>query len=556
MRVSPGSRASRTSRRLFQRSVAIALVAVATPVVAIGLETAASASTTITSVVVSGTQAAPSITVTGSGFGSVATLGTPYTPDPGCGVVTGKDYDTNFNFANDTRGWLAGRGTGLPGENCIGVLFDSYSNTQIVFHLGDNYTTSFYLLAAGDAFTMSVLGTTFSGNVASIVPATAAPVAPSITVDQSAAWVFSIVNPYSAPLTNVSATLHAVANGSTPLAFNDTNMPGCVPGGGNSEVCTLANIPAHSSQSFKAFVDGAGLTLGNTITGDITVSSNEANAASGVLGTVTIVACGNGCVIGVAKPGVPISSSAGPPTVAQPTQQIVTLPGNNAAAPPVGVTLKSLNPGPQTSAADKQLCPVVGVKCSGQISVIGGDFRKYNDRANPIRIQILMKWTKPIPKGRMILSKLVGPPIQLPTCVQKNKLYNTPCAKPETTSGSLAGHNLITRDIVLFVGTDPHVGRRATNLPDAPTAVKAVAATKSATVTWKAPVVTNGAITGYLVTPHLGRVLKLPISVGSTVRKRVVKGLLTGKAYTFTVQAKNIHGLSYASLPSGVIKPK
>ena len=86
--------------------------------------------------------------------------------------------------------------------------------------------------------------------------------------------------------------------------------------------------------------------------------------------------------------------------------------------------------------------------------------------------------------------------------------------------------------------------------------MKAVAATKSATVTWKPPVVTNGAITGYVITPRLGRVLKLPVSVGATVRKRAIKGLLTGKSYTFVVQAKNVHGISYASIPSVAVRIK
>ena len=58
----------------------------------------------------------------------------------------------------------------MSGDNCIGVLFDSYSNTQVVFHLGDNYANFGYLLAAGDAFTMNVLGASLSGHVTSIVP--------------------------------------------------------------------------------------------------------------------------------------------------------------------------------------------------------------------------------------------------------------------------------------------------------------------------------------------------------------------------------------------------
>ena len=149
-----------------------------------------------------------------------------------------------------------------------------------------------------------------------------------------------------------------------------------------------------------------------------------------------------------------------------------------------------------------------------------------------------------------------GPPIQLAACVRENGLDDTPCVLPEVVSGSAASHNLITTDTIFFVGNDPHVSRRASNVPDAPTAVKATAGKKSATVTWKPPSVTNGPITGYLITPRLGRVALLPVTVPATSTKRTVTGLVTGKTYDFTVQAKNRHGISYASILSNAIRAK
>ena len=547
----------RTLTGLFRRPVILlSLLALAIPAVLLGSETAASASPSITSVVVGGTQAAPSITVNGSGFGSdVSALGTAYPFPPDCtGLETGLDYGNNFHFKNDTQNWEAGRGTHQLGDNCIGVLFTAYSNTQIVFTLGSNYTTSSYHLVAGDNFTMHVLTATFAGHVPFIIPPTNPPVAATITPGQTATWAITIVNPYDSPMTSVNATLHAFADGSTPLAFADAGMPGCSADAELDENCALPDIPAHSSQSFEAFVTTGTLGVGTAISGDISVASNETATTNGTLGTVTIVACGAACVIGVADPGTPLASSPGPPTDTHPTKQIVTLPGNNPDAPPVAVTLNSVNPGPKTTTFDKQLCPLSGIKCSGQISVIGGNFTKYNSKAHPIRIQIVMKWKTAIPPGRMIMTKLVGPPVQLPPCVVKQGLYNTPCAKPEVKTGSLATKNLTTIDTIFFVGTDPHVARRAANVPDAPTAVKAVAAKKSAVVTWKAPVVTNGPITGYIVTPHLGRVA-LPL-INVTGLKRTVTGLVTGKSYTFTVAAKNRHGISYQSIASKAIKVK
>jgi hypothetical protein len=507
--------------------------------------------------VVSGTQAAPSITVNGSGFGAdVSALGTAYANPSDCGgSFTGSDYNNNFIFDNVTQDWSAGRGTGQLGDNCIGVIISSYSNTQIVFTLGSNFSIFSYPMKAGDAFTMTVLGTVFNGSVPVIVPATIPPAGATVTQGQRAAWTFTVANPYDVTMSSLSASFSVLANGEAPVNADFASMPGCGLDEGGSPYCPLADLAPHTSTTVSLIVFSTGLDVGATIDGDVRVDSNIASSATGILGTVTVGGCGSACTTGAATPGDPVSSQSGPTTDAHPTKQTVTLPAGDG--PPVAVTLKSVNPGPSTSASDKQLCPTTGNKCSGQISVIGGDFSKYNDRAHPVKIQVVMHWSKqPIPKGRMLMTKLVGPPITLPTCVKKNNLYNTPCAKPEVVSGSLATHNLITVDVILFVGTDPHIGRRASTVPDAPTAIKAVAGKKSATVTWKAPIVTNGAITGYLLTPHLGKTAKPIISVKGTGTKKVVSGLTTGKSYTFTLQAKNAHGISFASIASKAVKIK
>ena len=138
----------------------------------------------------------------------------------------------------------------------------------------------------------------------------------------------------------------------------------------------------------------------------------------------------------------------------------------------------------------------------------------------------------------------------------KKGLYNTPCVKPEVITGSAAHHDLTSTDTIYFVGTDPHVARRASNTPDAPTAVKATAAKKSAVLQWKVPIVTNGPITGYLVTPRLGKVARPPVNFKGTATKHTVTGLVTGKTYTFTVSAKNLHGISLPSIASNSVKVK
>src|SRR5664279_2521433 len=117
---SSGSRVSRrtTSKRnlteVFRRPVILlSLVALAIPAVLLGSETAASANPSIASVVVGGTQGAPTITVNGSAFGAdPSALGTAYPNPTDCvGSFTGFDYANNFQFMNDTENWSAGRGT-------------------------------------------------------------------------------------------------------------------------------------------------------------------------------------------------------------------------------------------------------------------------------------------------------------------------------------------------------------------------------------------------------------------------------------------------------------
>ena len=173
-----------------------------------------------------------------------------------------------------------------------------------------------------------------------------------------------------------------------------------------------------------------------------------------------------------------------------------------------------------------------------------------------MKVQIIARWATKVPPGRMLMQKLTGPPIQLAPCVRTLGLYNTPCALPEVVKGTAAGHNLMTVNTILFVGSDPHIARRASNVPDAPTAVTATAGNKSATVTWKPPVVTNGPLTGFTVMPFIGKVAEKPVSFPATAKKGVVKGLTSGKAYVFVVLAKNRHGISLKSIPSKAIKPK
>ncbi len=115
----------------------------------------------ISSVAISGGLATPTVTVTGSGFGTEDDLGSPV---PAYCGNTGFDYDNNFYLLD---GWGAGQGSG-PFGDCTGVSITSYSNTQVTFTFGSGYGTGnnqYGVLSPGDSFQMNVLGTTFDGTV-------------------------------------------------------------------------------------------------------------------------------------------------------------------------------------------------------------------------------------------------------------------------------------------------------------------------------------------------------------------------------------------------------
>ena len=260
----------------------------------------------------------------------------------------------------------------------------------------------------------------------------------------------------------------------------------------------------------------------------------------------------------VAPPGHSISSTTPPTTPAAPPQQTVTLPAAQAGATPepVAVTLSTITPAAGESVSDQKLCPTAAnqTHCSGKISSVVGDFSKFNDAANPIRVKVVTDWGAAVPAGRVLMEKSAGgDPLFLLGCVRNptTHRYNTPCLLSEATAGST---NKITTDTILFTGLDVHFARRtATGLtkispPAAPTGLTATVGSTTAVLKWKAPTATNGAgVTSYVVTVlAAGKPVKT-VSYPSPLLTETVTGLTNGKAYTFKVVAGNVAGTGAAS---------
>ena len=111
----------------------------------------------ITSVSFSGSGYGKTVTVNGSGFGLWSPEASPPSPVSCTGGSPSYDYATGvLSFTDTTSGWSAG----TPGS-CIGLIVKSWSDTQVVLGFGSGYIWP--LLAKGDSYQVSVLGTSFSG---------------------------------------------------------------------------------------------------------------------------------------------------------------------------------------------------------------------------------------------------------------------------------------------------------------------------------------------------------------------------------------------------------
>jgi hypothetical protein len=110
----------------------------------------------ITGVTFTGTSADPTITVTGSGFGSSPPIGTPETCQAG---DTGDDYGSSGLWFSDATqgGWTAGQA-----GDCIGLIVTSWSSGQVVYGFGNEYA-NYPAIQSGDQVEVDVQGATFSG---------------------------------------------------------------------------------------------------------------------------------------------------------------------------------------------------------------------------------------------------------------------------------------------------------------------------------------------------------------------------------------------------------
>jgi sugar lactone lactonase YvrE len=191
--------------------------------------TATTAVAHVTKVTFSGGDANPTVTVSGTGFGSEPAGGY----GPGCSASGTNLPYSQLIMVDDTQQWQAG----WAGD-CIGLEVSSWTKNQIVFTFGSWYTgtedSNGTELQPGDSYVLGVEGSYLTGR---------APLVPSITT----------IDPTSGPDT-----------GGTPVTITGTNFTGTtavdfgsIPASSftvNSNTSITAVDPAHSAEAVAVTV--------------------------------------------------------------------------------------------------------------------------------------------------------------------------------------------------------------------------------------------------------------------------------------------------------------
>ncbi len=116
----------------------------------------------IKSVKFDGTPSEPLIVVKGIGLGSFPAGSAE--EDPNCFAEEpsglGNDFGTAAVFSDTSAGWDSGEG---PGD-CIGLIFKTYTETEVVFHFGSAYT-HYVPVHKGDGYTLTLNALSKSGTV-------------------------------------------------------------------------------------------------------------------------------------------------------------------------------------------------------------------------------------------------------------------------------------------------------------------------------------------------------------------------------------------------------
>jgi hypothetical protein len=185
-----------------------------------------------------------------------------------------------------------------------------------------------------------------------------------------------------------------------------------------------------------------------------------------------------------------------------------------------------------------------------------------NVHATPGASSATVSWTPPA-EGGPVSSYVVTPHVGAEV-LPATTVSGSPPASTATIKGLTVGTAYtFTVQAVNVNGRGPvsaesnAVTPTGVSVPEAPTEVRASAATAQALVSWSEPASNGGSpITGYTVTPYLEGAAQTPVEVSASASSTIVKGLTNGKSYTFTVTAANASGSGPPSTASAAVTPQ
>ena len=174
---------------------------------------------------------------------------------------------------------------------------------------------------------------------------------------------------------------------------------------------------------------------------------------------------------------------------------------------------------------------------------------------------VTLKWSEPSNGGSPITAYTVTPYVggvaQKATTVE-----GSPPAITTTITGLVNGTAYtfkVTATNALGSSPESEASAAVTPAaaPSAPGNVAVSAATKQALLSWSEPSSNGGSpITGYRITPFIGATAQTPVEVSPSASSTIVKNLLNGTAYTFTVTAVNAVGAGTPSSSTPAVTPQ
>jgi hypothetical protein len=413
-------------------------------------------------------------------------------------------------------------------------------------------------LVAGTNYTFKVTATSTAGT------STASSASTSVAVNAAPSAPINV----TAIASNASATISwdppVSINGSAITGYTVTAYKGNVLVSGAScttttaETCTINGLTNGDAYTFAVTATNAiGTSVASVASAAVTPSTvpEKPTAVTAVVGdtqaTISFTAPTN--IGGAALTSYTVTSSPGDftCTVNAPTTSCIVSGLSNGTAYTFTVKASNANGASSASDASSSITPAKAPDAPTNVLVVAGTEK------------ITVSWTAPASNGSPITSYTVqaydssGTAVTGATCVA-----NAPAVTCDVSANLVAGNQYTFKvTATSTAGTSltsvASTGIAVNAAPSPPINVTAVASSTSATVSWDAPVNTNGsAISGYTVTAYtLGNVASGTCITNAATLTCSISGLTNGVEYIFRAVATNNLGTSAESVASASATP-